>query len=64
MQLQAIQNKIREVRGYKILLDFDLAELYEVENKRLKEVVRRNISRFPADFMFELMPEEHLSLRT
>jgi len=43
---------------------FDLAELYEVENKRLKEVVRRNISRFPADFMFELMPEEHLSLRT
>lgn len=63
MQLQGFQNKIREVREHKILFDFDLAELYEVENKRLKEVVRRNISRFPADFIFERMREEHFSLR-
>lgn len=54
MQLQTIQNKIYEVRGQRVMLDFDLAELYEVETKRLKEAVRRNIERFPSDFMFEL----------
>jgi hypothetical protein len=48
MQLPDIQNKIHEVRGHKVLLDFDLAALYEVENKRLKEAVRRNMHRFPA----------------
>lgn len=54
MQLLQIQSKIFELRGYKVMLDSDLAELYETETKRLKEAVRRNIGRFPADFMFEL----------
>lgn len=64
MQLQTIQSKIYEVRGQKVMLDFDLAELYEVETKRLKEAVRRNIERFPSDFMFELTRDEYNSLRT
>lgn len=46
------------------MIDFDLAELYQVENKRLKEAVRRNIERFPEDFMFELNQIEYESLRT
>ena len=49
-----IENKIYEIRGQKVMLDFDLAEMYGVETKRLKEQVRRNIERFPAEFMFEL----------
>jgi hypothetical protein len=64
MQLQTIQTKIHELRGQKVMLDFDLAELYQTETKRLKEAVRRNINRFPADFMFELSREEYQSLRT
>ena len=48
-----IENKIYEIRGQKVMLDFDLAEMYGVETKRLKEQVRRNIERFPAEFMFE-----------
>ncbi|UII80092.1 ORF6N domain-containing protein [Flagellimonas sp. CMM7] len=64
MELQAIQNRIYEVRGQKVLLDFDLAAMYGTETKRLKEAVRRNIERFPSDFMFELTNEEHKSLRT
>ncbi len=64
MQLQTIQNRIYEVRGQKVMLDFDLAELYETETKRLKEAVRRNIGRFPADFMFELSRKEYNILRT
>jgi hypothetical protein len=63
MELQVIQNKIYEIRGHKVMLDFDLAKLYEVENKRLKEAVRRNIDRFPSDFMFELTKTEYNSLR-
>lgn len=57
-QLQVIQNKIYEVRGVKVMLDFDLAELYMTENRLLKRAVRRNIERFPEDFMFELTKEE------
>ena len=53
-----IENKIYEIRGQKVMLDFDLAEMYGVETKRLKEQVRRNIERFPAEFMFELTKEE------
>ncbi|MFH2141869.1 MAG: ORF6N domain-containing protein [Bacteroidota bacterium] len=64
MQLQLIQSKIYEARGQKVMLDFDLAELYETETKRLKEAVRRNIERFPSDFMFELTRDEYNSLRT
>lgn len=63
-QLQVIQNKIYEIRGQRVMLDFDLAELYGTETKRLKEAVRRNIKRFPIDFMFELTKEELYSLRT
>ena len=64
MKLQSIQSKIYEVRGQKVMLDYDLAELYETETKRLKEAVRRNIDRFPGDFMFELSREEYKFLRT
>jgi hypothetical protein len=62
MELQIIQNKIYEIRGERVMLDFDLAQLYEVETKRLKEAVRRNIHRFPPDFMFELTETEYNSL--
>lgn len=64
MQVQAIQSKIYEIRGQKVMLDFDLAELYETETKVLKQAVRRNINRFPSDFMFELTKEEYHSLRS
>ena len=64
MELEVIQNKIVEIRGCKVMLDFDLALLYNAENKRLKEAVRRNINRFPEDFMFELTEIEFNSLRT
>jgi phage regulator Rha-like protein len=55
---EAIIGKIYLIRGMKVMLDRDLAALYEVETKRLKEAVRRNISRFPLDFMFELTADE------
>ena len=64
MQLHAIQKKIYELRGQKVIMDSDLAELYEVETKRLKEAVKRNINRFPDDFMFELTSKEFEDLRT
>ena len=54
MELQTIQNKIYEIRGQQVMLDFDLAALYQVETKVLKQAVRRNIERFPEDFMFEI----------
>lgn len=60
--LVIIENKIYEIRGQKVMLDFDLAEMYEVETKRLKEQVRRNIERFPEDFMFRLTNSEVNSL--
>lgn len=58
------ENLIYEFRGYRVMLDFDLASLYDIETKRLKEKIRRNIKRFPSDFMFELGIEEFESLRT
>jgi hypothetical protein len=64
MELQVIQSKIYEIRGQQVMLDFDLAQLYEVETKRLKEAVRRNRSRFPSDFMFELNTDEWTILRS
>lgn len=64
MELEVIQNKIFEIRGCKVMLDFDLALLYNVENKRLKEAVRRNANRFPEDFMFELTKIKYDSLRS
>lgn len=57
-ELLSIENKIYEIRGIKVMLDFDLAELYGIENRRLKEQVRRNRERFPEDFMFELTKRE------
>lgn len=59
-----IVSKIYVVRGEKIMLDRDLAELYDVETKYLKRQVRRNIDRFPEDFMFELTKEEFADLRS
>ena len=64
MQLTVIQTKIFEIRGQKVMLDFDLAELYQTETKYLKRSVRQNINRFPADFMFELTNDEFKSLRS
>ena len=64
MKLQIIQNKIYDIRGMRVMLDFDLAEMYETETKRLKEAVRRNRNRFPPDFMFEVSPKEWQILRT
>ena len=61
---QIITPKIIEIRGHKVLLDFDLAELYETSTKVLKQAVRRNINRFPEDFMFELTEKEFESLRS
>lgn len=62
MELQVIQNKIFEVRGSRIMIDFHLAELYQVETRALKQAVRRNIERFPSDFMFELTNKEAIQL--
>lgn len=64
MDIQVVQNKIFDIRGYKVILDFDLAEMYETETKILKQSVRRNISRFPSDFMFELSENEWEFLRS
>ena len=58
MDLQIIQNKIFEVRGCRVMLDYHLAELYQVETRALKQAVKRNIERFPGDFMFVLTHEE------
>ena len=63
--ITVIQNKIYEIRGLRVMLDFDLAALYQVETKRLKEAVRRNIERFEGDeFMFELTEKEYADLRS
>ena len=56
--------KIHKVRGLKVMLDEDLAELYEIPTKRLNEQVKRNLDRFPSDFMFQLTEQELLNLRS
>ena len=58
MNLITIQNKIYEINGIKVMLDFDLAELYEVETRVLNQAIKRNIESFPEDFMFRLTKEE------
>ncbi len=58
MEAVIIQQKIFEIRGEKVMLDFDLALLYSVETKRLNEQVKRNLTRFPEDFMFQLTVKE------
>jgi len=62
--LQLIKSKIYEIRGQRVMLDFDLAELYGVETRILKQAVRRNPERFPEDFMFEMSEMEALNLRS
>jgi len=64
MELQIIQQKIHEIRGQKVMLDFDLAELYETDTKVLKQAVKRNLERFPSDFMIELSSKEFKTLRS
>ncbi|MCK4653084.1 MAG: ORF6N domain-containing protein [Candidatus Cloacimonetes bacterium] len=61
---ESLMNKILLIRGKKVMLDSDLAQLYGVETKQLKRAVRRNIDRFPTDFMFELTRDEYNSLRS
>lgn len=62
MELQIIQNKIFEIRGIRVMFDFDLAELYETETRVLNQAVKRNLLRFPPDFMFQLTTEEFENL--
>jgi hypothetical protein len=62
--LEAIEHRIHVVRGLKVMLDKDLAELYQVPTKRLNEQVKRNIDRFPLDFMFQLSEKEAFALRS
>ena len=64
MKLAIIQQKIFEIRGQSIMLDFDLAELYGVETKVLNQAVKRNADRFPKDFMFQLSEKEIHTLRS
>ena len=62
--IEAIKDRILEIRGQRVMLDRDLAELYGVETKVLNQAVKRNISRFPEDFMFVLSDEEWMRLRS
>ena len=62
--LQLIQSKIYEIRGHKVMIDRDLAELYQVTTGNLNKSVQRNIKRFPSDFMFQLTKEEFAQLKT
>ncbi|CAH0241572.1 hypothetical protein SRABI27_02733 [Pedobacter sp. Bi27] len=61
--IKSIQNRIYEIRGERVMLDFDLASLYEVETKALNQAVKRNIKRFPEDFMFQLTSAEFEEIR-
>ena len=62
MNLLPIQNKIYEIRGCRVMLDFDLAEIYQVETRILNQAVKRNPKRFPLDFMFQLTSQEWESI--
>jgi len=64
MEIELIKNSILEIRGKKVILDFELAKLYEVETRILKQAVRRNIDRFPEDFMFTLNLDEWNAIRS
>ena len=61
--IKSIQNRIYEIRGERVMLDFDLASLYEVETRVLNQAVKRNIKRFPEDFMFQLTSAEFESIK-
>lgn len=62
--LVEVKNLIYEIRGYNVMIDSDLADLYEVPTKRLNEAVKRNLARFPKHYMFQLTNEEYESLRS
>src|SRR6202012_6029925 len=62
--IKSIQNRIYEIRGERVMLDMDLAALYEVETRVLNQAVKRNIKRFPEDFMFQLTAGEWQSIRS
>ena len=62
--LEPIKQKIYEIRGRRVMLDSDLAELYAVETRTLNQAVKRNVERFPGDFMFQLTKEEWDSLKS
>ena len=62
MEIKIIQSKIYEIRGQRVILDFDLAEMYDVETKVLNQAIKRNIERFPEDFMFKLTAKEWRNL--
>ena len=64
MDISILQAKVNEVRGQKVILDFDLSELYDVQTKVLNQAVKRNLQRFPEDFMFQLTENEYESLRS
>jgi ORF6N domain len=64
MELHIIQSKIYEIRGCKVMLDRDLSEMYGVETRRLNEQIKRNMKRFPEDFMFQLTGEEFENLKS
>ena len=63
MEIELIKNSIHEIRGTKVILDFQLAKMYQVETKYLKRTVKNNLKRFPSDFMFELSKAEWQNLR-
>jgi hypothetical protein len=63
-EIETVENTIHLVRGQRVMLDSDLAEIYGVTTKRLNQQVRRNTNRFPADFAFQLTPEEFTNLRS
>ncbi|MCH5717556.1 ORF6N domain-containing protein [Niabella hibiscisoli] len=62
--IQSIQNRIYEIRGERVMLDFDLAALYEIETRIFNQAVKRNIKRFPKDFMFQLTRQEWADLKS
>ena len=64
MLLKNIQSKIYEIRNQKVMIDFDLAAMYEIETKVLNQAVKRNLDRFPDDFMFQITEEEFNNLRS
>ena len=64
MDIRIIQNKIYEIRGQRVMLDRDLAELYGVTTSALNQAVKRNAKRFPPDFMFQLTPDEFANLKS
>ena len=64
MELELLQQKIYEIRGQRVMLDYDLADLYEVETKVMNQAVKRNTERFPDRFMFRLTKEDWLLMRS